>query len=254
MNITIDYYPGCDPNEFVSLFGLFVQGVLGTIALCFLIIKRYRENGLIRRSWTVWLLDTSKQVISMVFVHFVNVLWASIVSQRHVADACSLYLLSFLLDSTIGLVIIYILLILVTCLSKRFEVWYTLPGQYDDGADAASGDVRRMLFPWSIQTFLFLLFSALEKVVCLLILSMRVFRDTQIRWFGWLDNAKLELFLTMLVIPLIINIFIFWMTDNFLMFKNMKKYKVSIEAKDDTSAESDQELIIDHHEPNLNRT
>ena len=26
MNITIDYYPGCDPNEFVSLFGLFVQG------------------------------------------------------------------------------------------------------------------------------------------------------------------------------------------------------------------------------------
>ena len=89
----------------------------------------------------------------------ISAISASIVSQRHVADACSLYLLSFLLDSTIGLVIIYILLILVTCLSKRFEVWYTLPGQYDDGADAASGDVRRMLFPWSIQTFLFLLFS-----------------------------------------------------------------------------------------------
>ena len=67
--------------------------------------------------------------------------------------------------------------------------------------------------------------------MCLSILSMRVFRDTQIRWFGWLDNAKLELFLTMLVIPLIINIFIFWMTDNFLMFKNMKKYKVSIEGE-----------------------
>ena len=50
-------------------------GVLGAIALCFLIIKRYRENPLIRRSWTIWLLDTSKQVAGMVFVHFINVIW-----------------------------------------------------------------------------------------------------------------------------------------------------------------------------------
>ena len=107
-------------------------------------------------------------MIGMVFVHFVNVLWASVVSARHVADACSLYLLSFLLDSTVGLVIIYILLVIVTCLSKRYEVWYTLPGQYDDGADAASGDVRRMLFPWSIQTFLFLLFSGTLLIIIII--------------------------------------------------------------------------------------
>ena len=50
-------------------------GVLGAIALCFLVIKRYRENPLIRRSWTIWLLDTSKQVAGMVFVHFINVFW-----------------------------------------------------------------------------------------------------------------------------------------------------------------------------------
>ena len=52
-----------------------ILGVLGAIALCFLIIKRYRENPLIRRSWTIWLLDTSKQVAGMVFVHFINVIW-----------------------------------------------------------------------------------------------------------------------------------------------------------------------------------
>ena len=84
---------------------------------------------------------------------------ASVVSSRHVADACSLYLLSFLLDSTVGLVIIYILLYCITYLSKLYNVWYTLPGQYDDGSDVASGDIKRMLFPWSIQTFLFLVFS-----------------------------------------------------------------------------------------------
>ena len=32
MNITIDYYPGCDPNEFISLFGLFVQGLIFSLS------------------------------------------------------------------------------------------------------------------------------------------------------------------------------------------------------------------------------
>lgn len=88
--------------------------------------------------------------------------------------------------------------------------------------------------------------KAIEKVVCLWILNMKYFRETQIRWFGWLHNAKLELFLTMLVIPLLINIFIFWMTDNFLMLKNMKKYKVSSEGQsiDRYLANPDSSLVV----------
>ena len=35
----------------------------------------------------------------------------------------------------------------------------------------------------------------------------------------------------MLVIPLVINIFIFWMTDNFLMMEDKTKYKVLIQGK-----------------------
>ena len=83
-------------------------------------------------------------------------------------------------------------------------------------------------------------------MVCLWILNMRYFRETQIRWFGWLHNAKLELFLTMLVIPLLINIFIFWMTDNFLMLKNMKKYKVSSEGKFTVRLDSKAFSLLDH--------
>lgn len=117
----------------------------------------------------------------MVFVHFINVLWerglyifkplendfyvtplqASVVSSRHIADACSLYLLSFLLDSSVGLVIIYLLLLITTYLSKLYNLWYAVPGQYDDGSDLHSGELKRMLLPWSIQTFLFLLYSGI---------------------------------------------------------------------------------------------
>ena len=73
--------------------------------------------------------------------------------------------------------------------------------------------------------------EAIEKVVCLLILYLPYFQRVQINWFYWLHNPKIELFLSMLVIPLVINIFIFWMTDNFLMMEDKTKYKVLIEGK-----------------------
>ena len=73
--------------------------------------------------------------------------------------------------------------------------------------------------------------EAIEKMVCLLILYLPYFRRVQINWFYWLHNPKIELFLSMLVIPLVINIFIFWMTDNFLMMEDKTKYKVLIQGK-----------------------
>lgn len=253
MNISIVDYPGCDPDEFVSFFGLFVQGVLGAIALCFLIIKRYRENPLIRRSWTIWLLDTSKQVAGMVFVHFINVIWASFISSEHISDACSLYLLSFLLDSSIGLVIIYLLLYGITSISINYNIWYIMPGRYAM-VGPWGAPPKEMLGPWCIQCLIYLFFTAIEKMVCLLILYLPYFRRVQINWFYWLHNPKIELFLSMLVIPLVINIFIFWMTDNFLMMEDKTKSKVLIQECDSHS-DDDQDLLTDHeHNENESST
>ena len=80
-------------------------------------------------------------------------------------------------------------------------------------------------------TYIFRPSQAIEKMVCLLILYLPYFRRVQINWFYWLHNPKIELFLSMLVIPLVINIFIFWMTDNFLMMEDKTKYKVLIQGK-----------------------
>jgi len=49
----------------------------------------------------------------------------------------------------------------------------------------------------------------------------------------------------MLVIPLVINIFIFWMTDNFLMMEDKTKYKVFIQDCD-SHIDDDQDLLTDH--------
>jgi hypothetical protein len=64
------------------------------------------------------------------------------------------------------------------------------------------------------------------------LLYLPFIRSIKIFWFFWLNDpsGKIELFLTMLFIPLLINIFIFWMTDNFLMKKNKNYFKITIQG------------------------
>lgn len=245
MSEPVAQYPGCDPNQFTSFFGLFVQGVLGTVALSFLVLKRFREPIESRRSWPVWILDTSKQVIGMLFVHFANVAWASYVSGKFVGDACSLYLLSFLFDSSLGLAVIFISLQLVDLANTKLNWWMLRVGTYDKGGKDVSINAKS-LRPWAIQTFIFLSISVYEKFLITLILTLPVFKRIKIQWFNWIHQPKVELFITMFMFPTLINIFIFWITDNLLMRHEVQKHKVLLSTDEDSS---DQELLEDEPNP-----
>ena len=48
------------------------------------------------------LFDVSKQVVGQMFVHGVNVLISDVVSHLSTANACVLYFLNILLDTTFG--------------------------------------------------------------------------------------------------------------------------------------------------------
>ena len=61
------------------------------------------------------------------------------------------------------------------------------------------------------------------------------------------SHLKIELFMTMFFFPVVVNIFIFWITDNFLMRESGRRLKSSVESCDD----SDQELL---QEDNDNQT
>ena len=167
------HYPGCDPSQFTSIFGLFVQGlrsvfchcvlkyflilgILGSVALSFLIIKRYREPKERRRSWPVWIMDTSKQMLGMLFVHFANIAWASYISDKFIGDACSLYLLSFLFDSSLGLIVIYISLQIVELVNTKINWWMLSVGRYSDISDREITINCQTIRPWLVQTFIFL--------------------------------------------------------------------------------------------------
>ncbi|MGH0149277.1 UNVERIFIED_CONTAM: hypothetical protein FKN15_041895 [Acipenser sinensis] len=94
---------GCENGALMDSFGIFLQGLLAVVAFSTLMLKRFREPKHERRPWRIWFLDTSKQAIGMLFIHFANVYLSDLTEE----DPCSLYLINFLLDATLGMLVIY---------------------------------------------------------------------------------------------------------------------------------------------------
>ncbi|XP_026976886.1 store-operated calcium entry regulator STIMATE isoform X3 [Sagmatias obliquidens] len=96
-------------------------------ALATLAVKRFREPKHERRPWRIWFLDTSKQAIGMLFIHFANVYLADLTEE----DPCSLYLINFLLDATVGMLLIYMGVRAVSVLVE-WQQWESLRfGEYE---------------------------------------------------------------------------------------------------------------------------
>mgnify|MGYP000862312146 FL=1 len=57
--------------ELFGWFGLLVQLMLGLLSFAVLFYKRFKEHP--KRAWRIWFLDTSKQAVSQLLAHFLNV-------------------------------------------------------------------------------------------------------------------------------------------------------------------------------------
>ncbi|XP_073888571.1 store-operated calcium entry regulator STIMATE isoform X3 [Macaca fascicularis] len=116
----------CESGALMHSFGIFLQGLLGVVAFSTLMLKRFREPKHERRPWRIWFLDTSKQAIGMLFIHFANVYLADLTEE----DPCSLYLINFLLDATVGMLLIYVGVRAVSVLVE-WQQWESLRfGEY----------------------------------------------------------------------------------------------------------------------------
>ncbi|PIK34539.1 putative transmembrane protein [Apostichopus japonicus] len=176
----------CQHGDLTTLYGIIIQFVLAFFAFSFLILKRRKEPAGERRPWLIWVFDTSKQALGAMFIHFANVFLSSYVINSNDSDPCSWYIVYFLLDSTVGLLCIYIavrvssfFIALFNCNTLRFGSTDILPG-------GMHGPVAKVL--------------------------MRP-----------ITNVYLEVALVMLIIPFVVNAVMFWVVDNFLMMKKKKK-------------------------------
>lgn len=191
-------------------FGLLVQGILAAVAFSTLILKRLREPLSERRPVLIWFFDTSKQAVGAMLVHFANIFLANLFK----GDPCTWYLINFLLDSTLGPVVIYICLQFMQGVVRMYD-WDNLRfGEYGNPPQCKA---------WAGQCFLYLWAVIIEKATITLVVQLNFWEE--VRRFILLPvkhYPRVELAISMLIIPFVFNAIMFWVVDNFLMRKKKK--------------------------------
>lgn len=87
-----------------GILGILIQVGLGVLSFSVLIIKRFREKP--QRPWKIWIFDTSKQLISQIVAHFINLTISIALSYNDdESDECLWYFMTNILDNTLGVLI-----------------------------------------------------------------------------------------------------------------------------------------------------
>eukprot|EP01017_Pseudomicrothorax_dubius_P016218 TRINITY_DN1841_c0_g2_i1.p1 TRINITY_DN1841_c0_g2~~TRINITY_DN1841_c0_g2_i1.p1 ORF type:complete len:266 (-),score=41.15 TRINITY_DN1841_c0_g2_i1:170-967(-) len=223
---------GCSVTD---VSGWIVQIILGLICLGVLICKRYQEKP--RRLWKIWLLDTSKQIVSALAAHMLNVVLAVVLtsiqdSHKHTADACAWYFVTIIFDTTLGTFICYLMLKYLNqfFIAKRidhlasgnyFKVHEnTLPQQSSLGKPNRKVEIDYGI--WFAQLLIWIMIVILSKIFLYLIqyyLSGFFINITLFLFQGLRNLPFVKLLLVMILIPTIMNALQFWLQDNFLKKK-----------------------------------
>ncbi|XP_075930658.1 store-operated calcium entry regulator STIMATE isoform X1 [Petromyzon marinus] len=158
------------------------------------------------------LYDTSKQIFGQLFIHFANVYLSELTEE----DPCSLYLINFLLDATLGMVLIWLGIKAASRLVE-WRQWESLRfGEYGEPPRCCA---------WVGQCGVYLLVVACEKTITFLVILIPFWKKVQELILSLIPNPQVELALVMLIVPFVVNAVMFWLTDNFLMKKGKVKAK-----------------------------
>lgn len=217
-------YQGCVNGALMDGFSVFIQALLAVLAFSTLMLKRFREPVGIRRPWKIWFFDTSKQAVGALFMHFANIFLSTLTNE----DPCSLYLLNFLLDATLGMLVIWVGVKVVSKVVEHKQLTLLMFGEY--------GDPPRVL-AWLAQCSVYLLIVALEKSVVTLVLLIPGWTNLEEGVLDYIPNPQLELAIVMLIVPFIVNSIMFWLVDSL----TMRKYKkmTSLEGSRDSPKQVD---------------
>ncbi|KAK9876175.1 hypothetical protein WA026_011293 [Henosepilachna vigintioctopunctata] len=252
-----DYH--CRKDALTDFFGWMLQVLLACLAFTCLVAKRFCEPPHRRRSWRIWFYDTSKQGMGAMAIHLSNVWLAG----QYKGDPCTWYFINFLLDSSLGLLIIFIGIRTAQSLSRK-KGWSAINfGEYGKPPSTSA---------WLIQCFLYIGLMMVVKVSITLFMQLNFWDNVKDFILYPIKNQNLEVTLVMLIIPFFVNILMFWVTDNFLMYKDdrlsrrtsldsflqrsrlryrsiKKKFKTNSET--DILLSGDDELLVDELNHNM---
>lgn len=180
-------------------------------------VKRFCEPRAGRRSWLVWFFDTSKQACGALVIHFINIVIAEWIET---GDPCTEYIISFLLDSTLGLLAIYVGIRITQIVAIRRGCPYLIFGDYGK-------PVRAKYWLW--QCIAYLLIMSMSKLLVALVTQLKFWdsvRDLLLWLFSLVPIPNFEVTVVVLVIPFVVNVVMFWVTDNFLTMHRNENSKM----------------------------
>ncbi|KAG1734973.1 vacuolar membrane protein-domain-containing protein [Suillus lakei] len=187
---------------------LVVQALMGVLVILSLVYKRHREPQ--KRPWRIWLFDVSKQIVGQMFVHGVNVLISDLGSHHNAGNACTYYFLNVLIDTTLGVAIIYVVHHGLTyLLAKRLYLKGYESGQYGSPPSIAYWARQAAVYVFALMTMkmlvvgLFTVWPGISKV-----------GDWLLSWTAIGEGDAFQIIFVMGLFPIIMNILQFWLIDS----------------------------------------
>lgn len=193
--------------DFFGTFGIFVQFILSIVSFSALIVKRFQEVP--RRPVNVFKFDAAKNGIGACMCHFMNIFIAMQFAGKE--DPCPWYFIQILFDAT---VVVFANFVVLRFFERRImAIW---------GIEISSGDYGDppSLLRWGQQLGVWL---AVVIVCKLAVTAFQSLFEAPLAAFGALVlnplcfNPHMELFIVVVLLPLVLNAFQFWIVDNYLM-------------------------------------
>ncbi|KAG8688867.1 hypothetical protein FRC09_012696 [Ceratobasidium sp. 395] len=191
---------------------LVVQGLMGIFVILSLVWKRNHESP--RRPWRIWMFDVSKQVVGQIIVHLSNVFISDLVAHHSSSNPCTLYFLNVLVDTTVGVALIYAFLHTGTwLLATKMQLKGFRSGDY--------GGIPPSKIYWVRQATVYVTALLLMKVAVVGLFAVwpGLFRigDWLLSWTN--SNAALQVIVVMGLFPIVMNVLQFWLIDSIVKLK-----------------------------------
>ncbi|KAF8213953.1 vacuolar membrane protein-domain-containing protein [Mycena galopus ATCC 62051] len=199
---------GSDSCRLLGPIALIVQALMGVLVLLSLVYKRHREKPM--RPWRIWLFDVSKQVVGQMWVHAFNVFISALVSHHSSNNACVSYFLNVLVDTTVGVGLIYVVLRVLTHLaSERFQLKGFESGVYGTPPSFKYWMRQAAIYILALTTMKFMVIGLLALLPGLWTLAAWL-----LSWTWSSEGDSFEVVFVMGIFPIIMNILQFWLIDS----------------------------------------
>jgi len=186
--------------------------------------------------WKIFLLDTFKQIIGQVTIHFINLYISMFFNARTSriptggikADECTWYFTTFLIDLFPGLLMIFLISSLSEKIFLRLDLKTLLAGNYAEDHD---GILFIRTGAYTVQVIVWVITLLLSKLI---VFALQIPLERFLGAFGTLclsifDFSKdLKLFFVMILFPLVANVLAFWISDNLLKKKIWFEHEQSL--------------------------